>query len=355
MTIKKKSTPRKIVIIRENKDSKDSKEEIQKVKKSSSPASSSSSSSPSSPKTIIILSNKERIERKEKIRALEELRVMYGMNGIDKISYTSFDKLEISTMMAIVKLNRKLDLAFLFDNLIVDDLGFEPKKGVKKIKITIKGEPGHILSIRTKIGGELIYRGIDTRTGSFDNCVNIIMSLKEKNVNLKLFENKIQMTGCKNMEQIEEAADLLIKQIIELQPIDNIYIDEEREEEREERENKEDKEELKAYDHFINMQNYSFNLGFKIDRKKLHKLMKKSDYFYSEYDPAMNSAVSIKVPVRNKKGETQYTKSGKIKCVTFRVFETGSVTQSGQDYKKMEKAYDRLRTTIINHQKQLAR
>lgn len=104
-----------------------------------------------------------------------------------------------------------------------------------------------------------------------------------------------------------------------------------------------DTEEIKISRMYEAMVNYNYNLGYKINRDKLHLLIDGINGFSSNYDNALVNNVTI---------ELQYEcnfmvkKNTKVPHHTFLVYHSGAVTQSGPNIKLCKEAYLLFRRTI---------
>lgn len=95
-------------------------------------------------------------------------------------------------------------------------------------------------------------------------------------------------------------------------------------------------EDIKIIKMYEAMVNYNYNLGYKINRDKLHLLIDGVNGFSSNYDNALVNNVTI---------ELQYEcnfmikKNSKVPHHTFLVYHSGAVTQSGPNIKLCREAY----------------
>ena len=88
------------------------------------------------------------------------------------------------------------------------------------------------------------------------------------------------------------------------------------------------------------MAGYSYNIGFFLDRFKLHKLANHYQGFYSTYNNAIDNEVFIILPLKEVSDEDR--RSGKkIPRVNFRVRYNGSVNQSGRGGQHAKKGFER--------------
>jgi len=149
---------------------------------------------------------------------------------------------------------------------------------------------------------------------------------KYKTVNLKLFNNgSIQMTGCKNLDNITKSIELLFAKfkinndkfnyysgILDINNIDNFK---------------------------IQMINTNFDMDFKINRAILHSLLIKNN-FDSNYDPIIHPCVNIKFIPPNSPS----------KIISIFVFESGSITIAGSNsIEQIIYAYNFINTFILTH------
>jgi hypothetical protein len=115
-------------------------------------------------------------------------------------------------MTLIFGLKCKIDLNKIFYLLPITRIDFIPSsKARTRYKIPHHNVPGSILSMR--FGGQT--RGILRTTSSthFKNSITIDISLKDKNVNIKLCTSKMQMCGAKSLEQGYDGANEIISKI----------------------------------------------------------------------------------------------------------------------------------------------
>lgn len=145
------------------------------------------------------------------------------MSVSDKESYLS--ALKITTMTLIFQLDCKIDLNKIFFLMPITKIPYEIKSNARiRYKIPHYDKPGSILSMRYRG----MTRGILRSTSSthFKNSITLDLSLKEKNVNIKLCNSKtrlsgskMQMCGAKSLEQGMEGATQILKKIEEIQTV----------------------------------------------------------------------------------------------------------------------------------------
>lgn len=91
------------------------------------------------------------------------------------------------------------------------------------------------------------------------------------------------------------------------------------------------------------MVNYNYNLGFKINRDKLHRLIDGNNGFISNYDNAVINHVPIEL---NYESPDVKRKKSKIPHHTFLVYHSGAVTLSGANIRLIKEAYILFMRTI---------
>ena len=133
--------------------------------------------------------------------------------------------LKVTTMTLIFQLDCKIDLNKIFFLIPITKIPYElVSKARIRYKIPHYEKAGSILSMR--------YRGMtrgilrSTSGKHFKNSITLDLSLKEKNVNIKLCNSKtrqsgskMQMCGAKSLEQGMEGANEVLKKINHIQGI----------------------------------------------------------------------------------------------------------------------------------------
>jgi hypothetical protein len=133
--------------------------------------------------------------------------------------------LKVTTMTLIFQLDCKIDLNKIFFLVPITKIPYElVSKARIRYKIPHYKEPGSILSMR--------YRGMtrgilrSTSGKHFKNSITLDLSLKDKNVNIKLCNSKtrqqgskMQMCGAKSLEQGMEGAKEVLNKIAKIQEI----------------------------------------------------------------------------------------------------------------------------------------
>ena len=225
---------------------------------------------------------------------------------MEKIS----DKLHISTITFISEIDSNIDLKNLYEKFNSDDdikyieYGNNPVKGekVKKIK-----KP------RNKKEKKYFYNQLTLHI----NC--------EKIVNVKIFNNgKIQMTGVKSKDQGKKVVSIFLNKLSSLSLEDKELVLENI------------NPQITKYK--IALINSDFNIGFKINREILHRIIIDKNY-YSSFEPSIYPGVNIKYYFNknNKNNGICHCsvpcdgkgKNGLCKKITIAVFNSGNIIITG--------------------------
>ena len=102
----------------------------------------------------------------------------------------------------------------------------------------------------------------------------------------------------------------------------------------------------------IAMINYSYSLGMNVDRWKLAELINGYDKFKARYNNTVDHAVNITIPYERDTDETIKRKGNTT--VTWMVYKSGIVTQSGPSPAVMEPLYYKFMSFINKHRKEIA-
>jgi hypothetical protein len=143
----------------------------------------------------------------------------------DEMVAEHLKSLKVTTMTLIFQLDCKIDLNKIFFLVPITKIPYElVSKARIRYKIPHYNKPGSILSMR--------YRGMtrgilrSTSGKHFKNSITLDLSLKEKNVNIKLCNSKtrqqgskMQMCGAKSLEQGMEGANEVLNKISKIQEI----------------------------------------------------------------------------------------------------------------------------------------
>jgi hypothetical protein len=87
------------------------------------------------------------------------------------------------------------------------------------------------------------------------------------------------------------------------------------------------------------MVNYNYSLGYEVDRICLSELINGNDDFVSHFDNALDTSVTIELPYTPPANMAIKRRKNKIPHVTFLVYKSGSITQSGPGGEIMRDAY----------------
>lgn len=131
-----------------------------------------------------------------------------------------FNKHKVTTMTLVIPLTGNINLDAAFALLPITPVEVEmPKSASQKLKLPHYHIPGAILSMR--------YNGSSRGAAqpnkkSFKNMITIDISVKNKNLNLKLSKSNIQMCGAKSEEQAREGVEYILTHLKQLQEKFNI-------------------------------------------------------------------------------------------------------------------------------------
>lgn len=319
------------------------------------------------------------------------------------MSVIDFEYLRVTTMTVVMPMRGVINLDMIFPLLEITRLDLPiPKRQTQKYKIPYCGIPGAILSVRHKGYTRGIIKSQSTKY--FKNSITIDMATSEKNVNLKLSRNKIHMCGARSVGLAQEASDLIIRKIYDIQ--DNLdYM------------NSHPNETqavitwLKAatrgsvvayqqhyikipdqipetvdyrvalflikqapdfmmYDDYCTqldwvttltavimkpleiveiqkvMVNYNYDLGFDINRWALAQRINGFNGFISRYNNTVDHSVTIELPYELGPNMKNPRRKNKVPCHIFIVYKSGLVTQSGPNEELMRDAYNQFNQTI---------
>lgn len=148
-----------------------------------------------------------------------------NINWTEETVAEHLKSLKVTTMTLIFQLDCKIDLNKIFFLVPITKIPYElVSKARIRYKIPHYKEPGSILSMR--------YRGMtrgilrSTSGKHFKNSITLDLSLKDKNVNIKLCNSKtrqqgskMQMCGAKSLDQGMEGAKEVLNKIAKIQEI----------------------------------------------------------------------------------------------------------------------------------------
>jgi len=277
------------------------------------------------------------------------------MRIVQKVSnskeYESIDATKLKT-----KTLKKLDIEYLPDDVTISTMtlvcDIDTKFNCANIAKYISLSPDGILSVSYgKNADPRTNRTIIKKKGGsgkkkkqkkcFYNQVSMYVDVstkKKKPVNIKLFcDGAIQMTGCKT---VNHSIEVLTKVLFELKKtkaivdvktlmvVDKPFVT-----------NPESLSIKNIRNLRIAMINSGFEIGFKIDRSKLHNLLLENNY-ECLFDPAKHACVNIK-----------YEHKHTDKTISVFVFEKGSIIITGaQNCLQIHSAYEFINKYLLkNH------
>lgn len=281
-----------------------------------------------------------------------------------------FRDIPISTRTIIVSTNTTMKIQQLYENLPITPYNIVEKKRGRKKKDFIDSiqnniDDGSIISIKYQGG----IRGVDLKKKKksnkyFRNAVTIVIYVNNKLINLKISANgKLQVTGCKDMNNCKLAIKYLFDIIIEdLDKYLNSYED--------------------TIDIICNnvMTNKDFSFGFIVNRENLdqiincnteYKSLLETSFGYTGVNIKMKLTKDIKrqfncmkLDVKNKKytdyimeypdyisklTDKELQKENKDRHITFLIFQSGNVIMSGMNELFMEKYYNTFLSIVENN------
>lgn len=312
-------------------------------------------------------------------------------NSMERILGHMFDRLKITTMTLIFDLEGVVNLqvaSFLLDVMS----NFDSKILTKQKNKIICKEPGNIFHTRYGDCTRGIFNGGSKKI--FKNAITMMISTIEKNLNIKLCTRRIHMCGAKSSNNGIEGVNHLITKLNDIQEHLNYINDHPIETENSinwikmkskgdtkfipyspipiirliNQVNPDDIPDgidkkitlffLRQISHYndydvftkfldwaaeqryvieseslsislVNkiMVNYNYDLGFKINRVKLYEEIKKRKIFVANYFNIIDKTVSIKIPYEIEGDENSNSKH----YITFLVYRSGKITQSGPD------------------------
>lgn len=223
------------------------------------------------------------------------------------------DDLRISTMTITCNLNTLIDIQNVGKYI---DLSFGSIVCVKYKTNNNKMDDNTVIRSLIKIKKTRQKNKKKSKRQNFNNQATLVVDVKNKRtVNVKIFKNgAIQMTGCKSIDDFNHALNIVCselkkkKAVYEKQSksiIPKYFVS-----------NHESVEISKVTNFKIVMINSNFNVGFLIDREKLHGLLIKSGV-RSILEPNIHACVNIKFNYKNKD------------IISVFVFESGSIIITG--------------------------
>jgi TATA-box binding protein (TBP) (component of TFIID and TFIIIB) len=301
----------------------------------------------------------------------------------ETFNYTKFEDVPISTQTIISVSNLKFNLNLLYQYLPITEYIIIKKKRGRKKKVEVVNPnlniaPGSIISIqnKTNIRGSILKESKKENKTYFLNSITIVMVLENgKLINSKISQNgKLQITGCKNMEQCVEMIHYLFKHIKEIevqigQPMFSLKY------------GSKSTNSNPIFIFNVVMKNIDFKVNFNINREKLNIFINDNTNFCSLFESSVNTGVNIKIKSnysyennldsieimpnltvkKNVVPFSAYTsyldekekkkENKKEKYHTFLVFHSGSIIQSGSG-PEMNNVYTNFVTTLNKHRKE---
>ena len=226
--------------------------------------------------------------------------------------------LRISTITSVLQISTDIDLKKVYDSVPITKYIPFIEYGAANVP---KGFSKKMLRRRRK----------KTKKKIFYNQATIHVVHDDKIMNVKLFNNgKIQITGLKGIEQAPKLVQNLLEYFQDLSVLDyDAYL----------------------MNYKLVLINSDFDLGYGIDREKLHDEIIEQG-IYSSYEPCIYPGVNIKYFMNTNNfdgicccenmcnGKGNADGDGDCKKVTIAVFKSGKVIiTGGQNIDQLEKAY----------------
>ena len=242
-------------------------------------------------------------------------------------------KIRISTMTMISSIDSNIDLNNLYENFRISD----KIKYIEYGKNPVKGEIFRkIKKPRKKKEKKYFYNQLTLHVFS------------DKLVNTKIFNNgRIQMTGVKSYDQGKQVVEIFLQELYSLSE--------------EKKESIVDNSNPKINKYEVALINSDFDIGFKINREVLHRIIVSMNY-YSSFEPSIYPGVNIKYYFNENNNDGVCNcmdecngkgKDGYCKKITIAVFNSGKIIiTGGQSYLHLTTAYNFI-YNLINEKKQL--
>lgn len=240
--------------------------------------------------------------------------------------------LRISTITSVLKLSQNIDLEKIYTQIPISE------KYIPYIEYG-SGNPPRGFSEKS-----LIKKRKKKKKKIFYNQSTIHVVHDGKIMNVKLFNNgRIQITGLKNETQAEKLVKKLIQYFKDFDVIGDY---------------------TELIDNKIVLINSDFDLGYQIDREKLHRDIVEND-IYSSYEPCIYPGVNIKYFINTNNtcgicdcenlcnGKGSGCGDGQCKKVTIAVFKSGKVIITGGRNKEQINESYRFITNFIESKKDI--
>lgn len=263
-------------------------------------------------------------------------------NFIDYLNISNIEinnlpkEISISTMCSSCKLNTKLNILNIENYLQLNT------NDILSIKInTVRMRTLLLINKSKQIKKNDIVRNY------FYNQITVVIRIThgytdnlndEPKINMKLFKNgSVQMSGCKNINNINIALNKLIFRLKEIKAklengiiIEKLFID-----------NIDDIDNLYIKDFKIDMINSNYKLNMQIDRLKLYNLLLKKK-IKSIYEPCIRACVIIKyIPNEN---------NIEGKEISIFIFQKGNIIITGARSKQhIISSYEYINNILLNH------
>jgi len=321
--------------------------------------------------------------------------------------FTPFDELKVTTITFVCSLNGSINLEPAFELLPIQKIQLKvQRKNVKKIKLPhFPDIPGAILTLAYMSSRRGIIKSVSKK--NFKNSILLDLSLKDKNIAIKISGNSIHITGAKHIDHVQESFKYLYEHLIKIQ--DELdYMNQNKQnaiqcfnwicqvlpgfedsinplppiiDKLDERIVKFLTNHLSEFSNFSDfrtvlefslntqtvvsrdlkidhiqmiMANYNYDLGFEINRSEFVNQLRQDDNFNVIYDNSLRYYITVEVPYTRDESFKTIRKKSKAPKHTFLVYKSGHVTQSGPGGQLMKEVYEKFRTAV-NKFKHLAR
>jgi TATA-box binding protein (TBP) (component of TFIID and TFIIIB) len=267
-----------------------------------------------------------------------------------------FPKYKRYTTTYIAAVNWKIDHIALYQYLNIIKLANDPLIGVKRAQVRLNVPNGSILQVKYKDAYKIVHvRGYGTEdnasTGCFSNSTTVVMYVGKIIVLKVPSQGKIQITGCRTEDQVYQAIHSIWKGIqkIKVEHPEVAQIPE--------------GEVPRVIYHSV-MNNINMNLGFSINKRKVHEFLYQDTDFHIIPNDKKYAGVTAKLEVEgmqelplmkhrflegkwyaSKGSWTDYLsmlspkdrkkEENTDRYQTFLIFHSGKVIQSGPRYELM--------------------
>lgn len=276
------------------------------------------------------------------------------------ISPKDFSKYKRYTTTYIAAVNWKIDHIALFQYLNIVTLENDPLANVKRSQVKLNVPNGSILQVKYKDSYKIVHiRGYgmedNASTGCFSNSTTIVMYVGKIIVLKVPSQGKIQITGCRSEEQVYQAIHAIWRGIqkIKVEHPEVAQIPE---------------GEVPRVIYHAVMNNINMNLGFSINKRKVHEFLYQDTEFHIIPNDKKYAGVTAKLEVEGMKelplvkhrflNGKWYASNGTWtdylsmlspkdrkkeenmeRYQTFLIFHSGKVIQSGPRYELMEDVF----------------